>query len=384
MFTSVALGALCAGAGTAHAQFKQTDLVSDIPNLATTTDPMLKNPWGVSFANGSPIWISQQGTQTTPLFAVTGSTGVSPGQKPVFTVNVPPAGASGPTGQVANAMGMGFDVSKASGGNGAPAAFIFANLNGTISAWNGTPLTQAFTQTTPIAGASFTGLAINHTDTELFAANTTGGTIDAFNNQFQLISTNAFAAPTAVSAKGLVPFNVTDLGGNVFVTYAPSGHTAQTMATGGEGAVAEFTESGVLEKTITNNALASPWGVAIAPMSFGKFGGDLLVGNFSFVSGVADVINAFNPVTDQLVGSFDVNVGSNTPGGLWSIVFGGSMSDGNPNTLFFTDGINGEKDGLFGSITAVPEPSTWAMMLAGFGGLALLAARRRRALSAIG
>jgi uncharacterized protein (TIGR03118 family) len=168
------------------------------------------------------------------------------------------------------------------------------------------------------------------------------------------------------------------------VTYAPSGHTAQTMATGGEGAVAEFTESGVLEKTITNNALASPWGVAIAPMSFGKFGGDLLVGNFSFVSGVADVINAFNPVTDQLVGSFDVNVGSNTPGGLWSIVFGGSMSDGNPNTLFFTDGINGEKDGLFGSITAVPEPSTWAMMLAGFGGLALLAARRRRALSAIG
>src|SRR3984885_14241869 len=387
MFTSVALGALCAGAGTAHAQFKQTDLVSDIPNLATTTDPMLKNPWGVSFANGSPIWISQQGTQTPPLFAVTGSTGVSPGQKPVFTVNVPPAGAAGPTGQVANAMGMGFNVNN--GGNGAPAAFIFAHLNGTISAWNGglvngvSTLPQAFTQTTPIAGASFTGLAINHTDTELFAANTAGGTIDAFNNQFQLISTNAFAAPTAVSAKGLVPFNVTDLGGNVFVTYAPSGHTAQTMATGGEGAVAEFTESGVLEKTITNNALASPWGVAIAPSSFGKFGGDLLVGNFSFVSGVADVINAFNPVTDQLVGSFDVNVGSNTPGGLWSIVFGGSMSDGNPNTLFFTDGINGEKDGLFGSLTAVPEPSTWAMMLAGFGGLALLAARRRRASHAI-
>jgi uncharacterized protein (TIGR03118 family) len=282
---------------------------------------------------------------------------------------------------------MGFNVSKASGGNGAPADFIFANLNGTISAWNGAPTTaNAFTQTS-VAGASFTGLAINHTDTELFAANTAGaGGIDVFNNSFQQISlgANAFAAPTAVSAKGLVPFNVTDLGGNVFVTYAPSGHTAQTMATGGEGAVAEFTESGVLEKTITNNALASPWGVAIAPSSFGKFGGDLLVGNFSFVSGVADVINAFNPVTDQLVGSFDVNVGSNTPGGLWSIVFGGSMSDGNPNTLFFTDGINGEKDGLFGSITAVPEPSTWAMMLAGFGGLALLAARRRRALSAIG
>jgi uncharacterized protein (TIGR03118 family) len=390
LLSAVGLGALCAGAGTAQAQFQQNNLVSNISGLATTTDSSLVNPWGVSFANGSPIWISDQATQTTPLFAVTGSTGV--GNAPLFTVNVPPAGASGPTGQVANAAalagssGAGFDISTTSGGNGKPADFIFANLNGSIAAWNGNPvLTQALTQTS-VAGASFTGLAINSTDTELFAANDAGGTIDAFNNNFQLTSTNAFVAPTAVSAKGLVPFNVTDLGGNVFVTYAPSGHTAQTMATGGQGAVVEFNQTtGAVENTIMNNALASPWGVAMAPMSFGKFGGDLLVGNFSFEPGVADVINAFNPVTDALVGSIDVNPGAgNTPGGLWSIVFGGSGSDGTPNTLFFTDGINGEKDGLFGSFTAVPEPSTWAMMLAGFGGLALLAARRRRALSAIG
>ena len=336
---------------------------------------MLKNPWGVSFANGSPVWISDQGTQTSPLFSVTGSTGVS--KQPLFTVNIPPMGASGPTGQVPNAMGMGFDVGH--GGNGASANFIFANLNGSIAAWNGglvngvSTQTQAFTQTS-VAGASFTGLAINKANTELFAANTNGaGGIDVFNNAFQQIiePLGAFATPTA--AAGLVPFNVTDLGGNVFVTYAPSGHTAQTMATGGEGAVAEFTESGVLEKAFTNDALASPWGVAIAPMSFGKFGGDLLVANFSFAKGVSDVINAFNPVTDALVGSIDVNPGANnTPGGLWSIVFGGSGDDGNPNTLFFTDGINSEKDGLFGSIVAAPEPSTWAMMLLGFGGLGLL------------
>ena len=387
MLTSVAFGALCAGAGTAQAQFKQNDLVSDIPGLAKATDAMLKNPWGVSFANGSPVWISDQGTQTSPLFSVTGSTGVS--KQPLFTVNIPPMGASGPTGQVANAMGMGFDVGH--GGNGASANFIFANLNGSIAAWNGglvngvSTQTQAFTQTS-VAGASFTGLAINKADTELFAANTDGaGGIDVFNNAFQQITERWRVRDTdGGQAAGLVPFNVTDLGGNVFVTYAPSGHTAQTMATAGEGAVAEFSESGVLEKTIVGGDLASPWGVAIAPMSFGKFGGDLLVANFSFAKGVSDVINAFNPVTDALVGSIDVNPGANnTPGGLWSIVFGGSGMDGNPNTLFFTDGINSEKDGLFGSIVAAPEPSTWAMMLAGFGGLALLAARRRRAAVAI-
>jgi uncharacterized protein (TIGR03118 family) len=397
MTTATAFAALCAGAGVANAAdgFTQNNLVSDMPGLATTTDAMLKNPWGVSFMNGSPIWISDQGTQTSPLFAVTGSTGVSPGQKPVFTVNIPPAGVSGPTGQVANASGSGFDVGN--GGNGKSAAFIFANLNGSISAWNGVPQTQAFTQTS-VAGASFTGLAINSTDTRLFAANDAGaGSIDVFNKSFNMesLGANAFATPTALSAAGLVPFDVKDIGGNVFVTYAPAGHIPQTMATAGQGAVVEFGENGKFESMSTASAdskLASPWGIALAPMSFGKFGGDLLVGNFSFANSVSDVINAFNPTTWAFEGSIDVNPGAgNTAGGLWSLAFGGSGMDGNPNTLFFTDGINGEKDGLFGSITAapgslsaVPEPSTWAMMLAGFGGLALLAARRRRASPAIG
>jgi uncharacterized protein (TIGR03118 family) len=391
MTTATAIAALCAGAGVANAAdgFTQNNLISNIAGLATLTDSALINPWGVSFANGSPIWISQQATQTSILPSVTGSTGVTMN----FTVNIPPAGVSGPTGQAANALAIGgmqdgFNVNG--GGNGQSAEFIFANLNGSIAAWNGVPTTRAFTQTT-VAGASFTGLAINSNDTQVFAANTAGaGGIDVFNNQFQQVMepASAFAAPAAVSAAGLVPFNVADLGGNVFVTYAPSGHTAQTMATAGQGAVVEFSENGGLEKTISGpgGPLASPWGVAIAPSSFGRFGGDLLVGNFSFETGVADVIDAFNLTTDALVGSIDVNPGAgNTAGGLWSLVFGGSGADGNPNTLFFTDGINGETGGLFGSITAaVPETSTWAMMLAGFGGLALLAVRRRRALSAIG
>jgi uncharacterized protein (TIGR03118 family) len=391
LLTAVASGALCAGAGTAQAQFKQNNLVSNLPGLATTTDSSLVNPWGISFTGGSPIWISDQATQTSPLFAVTGSTGV--GSAPAFTVNIPPAGASGPTGQVANALGFagspaaGFDINVGSGANGKPADFIFANLNGSISAWNGAPsLTQALTQTT-VAGASYTGLAINSADTELFAANDKAGTIDVFNSSFTKLSGTGFATPTGLPA-GLVPFDVKVIGTNVFVTYAPATHALQTAAKAGEGAVAEFTEGGVFEglsPASADSKMASPWGIALAPMTFGKFGGDLLVGNFSFQSGVADTIDAFNPTTWAFEGSIDVNPGAgNTPGGLWSLAFGGGGSDGTPNTLFFTDGINGETAGLFGSITAVPEPSTWAMMLVGFGGLALFAARRRRATVAIG
>jgi uncharacterized protein (TIGR03118 family) len=388
MMGAVAFGALCAGAGIAHAQYKQTDLVSNISALgATVTDPNLVNPWGVSFAGGSPIWISDQGTQLAPLYPVTGSTGVG---SALFNVNIPPAGTSGPTGQVANALAFagnpaaGFNVSVASGGNGKPADFIFANLNGSISAWNGAPsLTQALTQwTTP--GASYTGLAINSANTELFAANDKGtGSIDVFNSSFTPVSGAGFATPAAIVAAGLVPFDVKDIGGNVFVTYAPSGHTAQQLATPGEGAVAEFSESGVFEGMSTPGAdseMASPWGIALAPLGFGKFGGDLLVGNFAFGD---SVINAFNAKTWAFEGSIAINDGGQQPGGLWSLAFGGSGKDGNPNTLFFTDGLNGETSGLFGAIT-VPEPSTWAMLVLGFGGLGFLAARRRRLSPAIG
>ena len=379
----VAFGALCAGAGIAHAQFKQTDLVSDIPGLATVTDSNLKNPWGVSFLPGSPIWTSNQATNTATLFPVVGSTGVSPTP---FTVNIPPTGGPGPTGQVGNA-GTGFPVLM--GGNGAPALFIFANLNGSIAAWNITPtLSQAFTQTT-VTGASFTGLAINTTNTELFAANDAGtGSIDVFNSSFGLVTGAGFTTPSSIAAKGLVPFNVKDIGGNVFVTYAPMGHIPQTMATPGDGAVAEFNETtGALESMSTLSAdskFASPWGIALAPDSFGEFAGALLVGNFAYGQ---SVINAFNPMNWDFEGSISIDSGGQPPGGLWSLAFGGNAGspddDGNANTLFFTDGLNSEKDGLFGALT-VPEPSTWAMMLLGFGGLGLLAARRRRPSPAIG
>jgi uncharacterized protein (TIGR03118 family) len=106
------------------------------------------------------------------------------------------------------------------------------------------------------------------------------------------IGAGAFATPTAISALNLVPFNVQDIAGKIYVTYAPIGRPADIAAIAGQGAVAVFDESGNLRQTIIGGQLAAPWGVALAPASFGEFGGDLLVGNFSFV---ASEINAFDP-----------------------------------------------------------------------------------------
>jgi hypothetical protein len=137
--TAIAVGSLYAGAWRAEADFIQTNLVSDIPGLAALTELELHNPWGISHTAASPIWVSNQGTNTTNLFAVTAGNDVMK-VSPAGTdgnIGIPTAGsgpAQGPTGQVANPNTSDPTIFSVKGGDGNSAHFIFANLNGTISA----------------------------------------------------------------------------------------------------------------------------------------------------------------------------------------------------------------------------------------------------------
>jgi uncharacterized protein (TIGR03118 family) len=392
--TTIIAGTLGAGIWRAEAAtYVQTDLVSNIPGLAAVTDPVLQNPWGLTSSSTSPFWVSDNAASPgmTSLYGVTGSTNVSKvtaANPPTGNVAIPTtmSGPQGPTGAVANTNTSSFSVGM--GGNGQSAHFIFANLNGTISAWDTGP--TAFSQvTTP--GAVYTGLAINEAQNQLYAANNGNGSpsspagIDVFNSSFQKVSlgSSAFATPAAISAQGLVPFNVQDIGGNVYVTYAPNGgHAAEAGAAQGQGAVAVFNESGTLLTsmltggTLVGGPLASPWGVALAPSTFGQFANDLLVGNFSYTN---SFISAFDPVTGAFEGMIQIKTDGNSPGGLWALVFGNMGMNGDPNTLFFTDGINSETDGLFGAIdSTTPLPAALPLFATGLGGLGLIGWRRKR------
>jgi uncharacterized protein (TIGR03118 family) len=332
--------------------YLQTNLVSDVPGLAQVTDPNLTNPWGVSFSSTSPFWVSNQGTNTSTLYAVTpNSVSAIP-----LVVGIPTtsSGPQGPTGQVHNGT-TSFVLA-----NGKPAAFIFANLNGTISAWNGGN-TASVEWTT--SGAVYTGLAIatNTAGSFLYAADGAQDRIDVFDDTFtpHTFAPNQFVDPQLPS--GLVPFNIESLNGNLYVTYAPAGHANQAGAHAGQGAVAVFTTSGrFLGQPISGGPLAAPWGIALAPAGFGTFSGDLLVGNFAYSD---SVINAFSP--SGQVSTFqgtlkDPNGNAIANPGLWSLNFGNGVNAGDPNTLYFTAGIDGESHGLFGSLQAIPHLAAFA------------------------
>jgi len=328
---------------------------------ANTTDPNLINPWGMSFGPTSPFWISNQGTGTSTLY--TGSGGVVP-----LVVSMPtiPNGPNGPTGQVF-AFGSGF----AMGNNAGNAGFIFANLNGTISAWNGG--TSAAVQATT-SGAVYTGLAMGSSGGSnfLYAANNAAGTIDVFDQNFQPVTLGGSFQDQNLPA-GLSPFNVANIGGQLFVTYAAGGADADEQALG-TGAVDVFTMDGtLLGRFATGGNLLSPWGIAQAPANFDSLGGDILIGNFSDSDGF---INIFDP-SGNFLGLLTMNGDPFNMPYLWSLGVRTGGLNVDPNSLYITAGIGDEEHGLFAQLRPVPEPSTWAMMLVGFGAMGL--AFRRQA-----
>ena len=348
--------ALLAGmlAEPATAAFVQTDLVSDIPGLAAFTDPNLKNPWGIASSPTSPFWVSNGGTGTSTLYNTLGQP--FPIGSPLV-VTIPPSPDVTPTGQVFNG-GSNFEINPSQ-----PARFIFATESGTIAGWNpAASPTNAITKVTS-PGAAYTGLAIanNASGDFLYAANLASGAIDVFDHNFAPATlSGSFVDPSLPS--GYAPFNIQDIGGTLFVTYAVRDEEGEEVPGAGNGIVDAFDTNGnLLRRVATGGALNAPWGLALAPLGFGEFGGALLIGNFG-----DGVINAFDPITGVLLGTLrDAMNNAIANEGLWGLRFGNGGNGGRLNTLYFAAGINDEENGLFGSIAAVPEPASLALLLVG-------------------
>lgn len=327
--------------------YLQTNLVSNLPGLGLNTDTNLKNPWGIVASSTSPFWISDNGTGLSTLYNGIGTT-------QSLVVTVPPPGGS-PSGTTSAPTGIVFnnttDFSITSGGKTGTAVFLFDTEDGTISAWSpSVNSTNAILEVDNSAsGAVYKGLALGSNAANgnlLFAANFNAGTIDVYDKTFHKVS---LPFRDATLPTGYAPFGIRNIGGSLYVTYAlQNADKHDDVAGPGNGFIDVFDTSGnLLRRLVSGGKLNSPWGLALAPANFGAFSNDLIVGNFG-----DGLINAYDPTTGAFAGTLqDFNGKAIHIDGLWGLSFGNGANAGPTNSLFFTAGINAERDGLFGSLT---------------------------------
>jgi uncharacterized protein (TIGR03118 family) len=370
------LPSLAAGAGFSLAAilfnpafavpFSVNDLVTDqAAHPAQITDPGLKNGWGMSFGPTGPFWVSSNGAGTSVLYNVNPASQVT--TKAGLTVAIP--GAGNVTGQAFHGNGSSFN------GN----LFLFVSEDGTVSGWRPSLGTSAETIVSASAANVYKGAAIGSVggNDYLYAANFKTGTIDVHKGTMAQPSlSGSFTDPNLPS--GYAPFNVQNLDGTLYVTYAQRDNaTNDEVAGAGLGIVDKFSLSGdFLGRVASGGTLNAPWGLAIAPSSFGAMAGELLVGNFG-----DGHINIYDPATLMPLGQ--VMDASNQPiviDGLWSISPGNDGMGGSSQLLYFAAGPNDETNGLFGVLAPIPEPSAYAMMLMGLGVVLVM---RRRTLSGV-
>lgn len=314
-------------------------VASDASFTGARVDPHLVNAWGISFsATGTP-WISSTGDHTSAVY--NGTTGA----QQLAAVTIPTHGATTgglPTGQVFNSS-TGFTLL-----NGNPARFMFAGLDGIISGWNGGA--AAVSMVDRNGTSVYTGLAMGNvgTDTFLYAADFKSGKIDVFNKTFTL-QTTAFTDPGLPS--GYFPFNIQNIGGMLYVTYAQKEASGVEKKGAGLGVVDVFNPNGTLSKRmVTGDHLNAPWGIAQAPANWLTFAPNstiILVGNFG-----DGHINAYDATTGDWLGTLQNNGSLITIDGLWGISFKPSTATAlNGDWLYFAAGPADETKGVFGYIT---------------------------------
>jgi uncharacterized protein (TIGR03118 family) len=330
---------------TAGTNFSVTAVVSNQPGVASNTDPNLVNAWGAAQLPNGPLWVADNGSGKSTVY---GAGGVPTS----LVVTVPPApggtGTGTPTGLAANSNND-FVVQQA--GRAGASRFIFASEDGAISGWN--PQVNATTAVVASnqapAGSVYKGATIAQQNGRdfLYAANFSGGRIDVFDQAFKPVS--SFTDPTI--PVNYAPFNVKNINGSLYVTYAKRATTGTDEVAGlGNGFVDVFNTNGTLQTRLASNGtLNAPWGMAIAPNNFGDLKGALLVGNFG-----DGRINAYDPKTGQFKGQLTGSTGQPIViDGVWALATGRGGPVGT-NTLVFTAGPNSEKNGLVGTVRAIP------------------------------
>jgi uncharacterized protein (TIGR03118 family) len=324
--------------------YRQTNLASNLPNVANNITPGLINPWGIAFLPDQPFFIADNKAGRATAHDGTGIS-VTPGA--FIVLNVAGTGFETPTGIVA-------DQNSSFGGPSVIKPYILVTEEGSIFTWGPDArgdLPQQATLVRNRASGVFKGVAIldsSLTAPALAVTDFHEGFIDTFLPGFAEVALpGSFTDPTLPA--GYSPFGIQVIGTQVFVTYALQDAAKHGPVVGaGNGIVSIFDMDGnFLRRFATGGTLNAPWGITQASANFGPFSNDILIGNLG-----DGAINAFDPTSGNFVGKLIDGDGNEiVEAGLHALVFRAD-GFGDPNTLYFASQINSENDGLFGAITA--------------------------------
>lgn len=316
--------------------YDQVNLVSDIPGLAAKTDTALVNAWGIAEAPSGPIWISANGTGLSPIYNKTGAT-----LRPPVIIPTPDSAAGGkPTGIVFNGT---TDFAFWVGKQKTASRFIFATEDGTLAAWGGGNSATIAADRSKW-NAVYKGLAMAQDNGEnfLYAADFHNANIDVFDKDFMWVSGKPFHDPGIPS--GFAPFNIRNIGGWLYVTYAKQKgpDNEDDQAGPGNGFVDIFKPDGSFVKRFASRgALNSPWGIVQSTVGFCREAEHaILIGNFG-----DGRINVYDD-DGRWVGPLMDRGKPVWIDGLWAIENNVPATDS--MELYFTAGPADESHGLFG------------------------------------
>ncbi len=314
--------------------YHQTNLVSDVAGYgAARIDPALVNPWGISFSATSPLWISANHTSLSVIYDKDGNNVIPP-----VTIQ---GGNGAPTGQVFNGT-TGFIIPKTS----KPSRFIFCGEDGTITAWNG-GTTAILVADRSHEKAVYKGMAMGNDGTAnfLYVANFKRSVVDVFDSNFNYVKNKPFHDASIPGDYG--PFNIRNIDGKLYVTYAKhkAPDNADDQKGQGNGYVNIFSMSGkLLKRFISRGPLNSPWGIVTATPGFSPISNAILIGNFG-----DGHINVFDS-DGRFIGSLRDESGMVIKiDGLWAIE--NNIHNSDPDFLYFTAGPDEETHGLFGYLS---------------------------------
>ncbi|MDB5299317.1 MAG: repeat containing protein [Phycisphaerales bacterium] len=330
----------------------ETTLVSDDSTVinAPRADSNLVNPWGVAITPTGNVWVANNGTGTSTVYDQTGAPLPAAASPLVVTIPPPAGGSAAPTGTVFH-KGNGFNVTL--NGTTGPSSFLFASESGTISGWSQKvdPTHAVVAIDHSATGDVFKGLAQvgSGTSAKIFATDFRHAQIEVFNSKFQQVKLKAGAFTDNQVPATFAPFGIQFLNNKLYVTYAKQDAQKLNDVPGAAlGIVDVYSTSGkLLKRVATGGDLNAPWGMAIAPGTWGAFKGDLLVGNFG--DGTISVFDKKNNFITQVLDPTQANGTPLTLPGLWSLTPG---VKGAKNTLFFSAGPGGETHGVLGTLTA--------------------------------